>query len=345
MSTLKPKLEFFRLKLNPIDDNSSKKTFKDFVRESLDVGNSPLTDNEAFIHLFNHFIKSLSGDLAKDDKIKKKLQLVEKKVNKYLANKPIFIADKYIIHGVINGGQYGRDRILGNNNNPDETSAIEEDKTVLQYYYFFLYLPLDHSEGCLIIHSNSIEESVTNIFRHFIANIFKTRDYHSLLVEVYCPKSFQKEFRESAVIKNLSFKTTFIESENTAGNISDFLDKYDIYIKATPKKKGIRTEFAPAILKALQSKMFGSLNKEKKLNEFGEVKLITENIVDKSIKTFEWNTKDHEFAPVIYLENRITKYNSDKTPDFNELEKLCKTYFFDEIKPELRPDLYETTKM
>lgn len=70
--------------------------------------------------------------------------------------------------------------------------------------------------------------------------------------------------------------------------------------------------------------------------------MVLESDITGSTKTFEWNTKDNDFVPVVYLKGRIKKENVDGTPDFDELKQYCNNIFKDEILPEIRPDLYVT---
>lgn len=338
MATLKPKLECFRLKLIS-KETGDKKHFLDFVKKSIAKSEVPLSGEESFKMIYDHFINNLTTSHAKDDKIKKQIKIVRTEDNKYLEYLPSYDSSKCIISGVINGGQYGRDRILGDTTNPDETSQISQSKSILQYYYFLLYLPLDHYEGCLLIHSNSKEETITNIFRHYISKIFDNDLFNNLAVEVYCPESFQKEYRKNSVLKYLSFKTTFIEADRTDGEIKDFFNNYNISIRATPKDKNISPLKAEKILRELKQKIFGTDKQKKNLDEFENIKMSTENTSDHSTKTFEWNTHDQEFAPVIYLQNRIAGKNPDETPNFSELKTYCENLLKDSILPEIRPDL------
>lgn len=332
-----PKLEFYRFQLKHKKEDFT--TFREFAVNELNVGKKS-ADETVMKSLFRYFIKSLDGDYSKDDKLKKEIVLIKKKsVNKYLNNQPALNSDKNIIYGVINGGPYGRDRILSDIDDHEDSTVLSRNKSVLLYFYFLLYLPLDHNEGCFIIHSNAVDESITKIFRNFISKIFKGGSFYKAQCESFCPKSFQDEFKKGAILKSMVFKKSFVENIHSSYGLSNMMQQYDIKIEAIPKNKNIVVSEVEKVKNFLSSKIFGNSKHPKTLNDFDETKIRTENQVTNATKTFEWNTKDGSFVPVIYLEGRIQKYNVDGTPDFDELAELCQTYFDDEILPEIRPDL------
>lgn len=334
---IKPKLEFYRFSL--IHREEEYKTFKDFVIDELGARRS-ITEEKAMNVLFDYFIKSLGGKYAKDDKVKKQIKLESRKtINLYLDQKPRILSGN-IIAGVINGGPYGRDRIVADISNPDEGSQLGKTKSILQYYYVLLYLPLDHNEGCFIIHSNGKEETITNIFRRYISNIFKGNGYKKMLLDSFCPKSFQDEFKKGAVIKSMEFKDIIVDSIHTEAGTTEILKRFDIRFEAVPNDKNILVTEALKLKQLFSKYFFGKGKYEKSLNDFDEAKVSLKNPVDDSTKTFEWSVMDEDFVPVVYLDGRIKNTNPDDTPDFVELDELCQEYFKNEVLPEIRPDLF-----
>lgn len=338
---INPKLEFYRFTLNHKKDDF--KTFRDFAIEELKAGKNP-TDEKVVETCFKHFIQSLKSNYAKDDKLKKKIGFEKKKsINKHFDKGPAFNSADHTISGVINGGQYGRESIISNNDDEDDSTSLGINKSVLKYFYFFIYLPPNHNEGFFMIHSNGKEETITNIFRSYITNIFRGNNFNKAQPREYCPKSFQDEFKKGAILKSMSFKTSFMDDIHTTDGVSQLFQHYDIKIEAVPKNKEITGNMAEGFLSKLQGKLFGSKDKERKLKDFDETKMLLESdITGGSTKTFQWNTKDNEFVPVVYLKGRVNKTNIDETPDFDELKQYCSTIFNDEILPEIRPDLYVT---
>lgn len=274
MST-NPKLEFYRFKLN--HKKNQDKTFKDFVIEELGKSKK-ITDAKAVEFCFDHFIKSLSSDLAKDDKLKKKISLEKKKnINIHLDKRPSFDSSKNTIYGVINGGPYGRERIISNNDDEDDSEKLGSNKAVLMYFYFFLYVPVDHTEGCFIIHSNGIEETITVLFRNFISNIFKGKNYNKATAEIFCPQSFQDEFKKGAILRSMSFKSSFIDSIPTSNGITNLFKNYDVKIEVIPKNKNILVTEANNFKTYISQKLFGTKNNVKQLSDFDEAKINIEN--------------------------------------------------------------------
>jgi len=338
---INPKLEFYRFKLNP-KDKEVFKTFRDFAIDELKAGKNP-NDEKVVKTCFKHFIESLDGPCSKDNKLKKQIVLIKKQnVNKHFDKRPTYSSERNIIYGVINGGPYGRDRILSDIDNQDESSILGQNKSVLLYFYFLLYLPTDHDEGCFIIHSNGIDESITRIFRGFISKIFKGRLYNNVQCMSFCPKSFQEEFKKGAILESMIFKESFVENIHTKDGVAQLLQKYDVIIKAIPKDKTFSISEVLKVKDFFSKKLFGNKDNPKKLYDFDQTKIATKNPVTDSKKIFEWSNKDNEFVPVIYLKGRIQKLNPDGTPDFGELGQLCLNYFNDEVLPEIRPDLYVT---
>lgn len=335
---INPKLEFYRFTLN--NKKKDFKTFRDFAIEELKAGKNS-TDEKVVEVCFKHFVQSLKTAYAKDDKLKKKICFEKKKsINKYFDKGPTYNSTDKTISGVINGGLYGRDQIVSNNDDEEDSFSLDLNKSVLQYFFFYLYLPPDHNEGFFMIHSNAKEETITNIFRSYITNIFRGHNYNKAQPTEFCPKSFQDEFLKGAILKSMSFKTTFMDDLHTTDGVSQLFQQYDIKIEAVPKNKEISGKLAEGFLSKLQAKLFGSKNKEKPLKYFDETKMVLESDITGSTKTFQWNAKDNEFVPVVYLKGRVDKTNTDGTPDFDELKIYCKTIFTNEILPEIRPDLY-----
>ena len=129
MAAINPKLEFYRFALNPKQEGF--KTFRDFAIQELNAGKNP-TDEKVVKACFKHFIQSLKSDYAKDDKLKKKIGFEKKKtINKHFDKGPTFNSAEHTIYGVINGGMYGRDRIVSNNDDEEDSFSLGLNKSVL----------------------------------------------------------------------------------------------------------------------------------------------------------------------------------------------------------------------
>jgi hypothetical protein len=334
-----PKLEFYKFKLNPKDGTN--KTFRNFAIEELGASEKISNDN-AFKECFTHFIKTIETKHAKSEKKKKTITIIANAAtNPYLSLKPSPIITKKIIAGVINGGPYDKDAIVSDIANKEDNSKLGRNKSVLLPYFVFVYLPPDHNEGFFAIHSNNSDETVTTIFRSYIANLFTGSNYYKAIPEAFCPESFQDEFKTGAIIKNVAFSTTVVDSTHSTDPIKSLLKEYTIRIEATPKDKSISIKEASKVIDFFKAKIFKTKkDKEIRLEDFSDQKLTAQNDTTKKTKVFEFDKRDNEFVPVVLLNGRVTITND--TPDFTELKTFCVNLFEDEILRELRPDLNAT---
>lgn len=337
---LRPKLEFYTLKL--VSKDSEYRTFRDFAIEEL-YQRRPSSDAQIMNKLFDHFMNGLVTDMAKNNSIKKQLKLIKTTSNKHLECKPVVNVQKNIIYGVINGGRFGRDGMMSDSSvDAEDANAFGKNKTILRYYYFLLYLPLDHNEGCLIIHSNSKEETITDIFKVYLERLFKGGNYRRPALNMFCPKSFQEEFQNEAIIKSLEFSNTYRDEVFTNEGIGSYQQLYDVKIEIKPKERDISlTEKSKIINLFRQMGFVRKRNVAEGLTSFDRKKMTLSSPFSKANRTFDFDDESLNVIPVVYLEGRINNYNDDDTPEFNELDRLCQNLFQDEVLPEIRPDLFE----
>lgn len=337
-----PKLDFFRFKLK--HKSGANKTFREFMLESCKCTNRD-SDSRIFGKLFEYFMNELKTDFAKNDSIKKVMTLISNKgrrvINKHWDERPKPDLAKNIIAGVVNGGTYGKERIVTKLSKKDESNNLAVDQPVLQYYYIFLYLPVDHNEGFMMIHTDSAEESISNFARNYIAKLFSIGDYQKPTMRIFAPKCFQDEYRQGAVVKSMSFQTTYVDNQIENGDpIKDVMSDYDVKINITPRGDGDKSlGVMESIRNYLKSRFFGVDNYKKQLEEFDKCTVNTENKDTKSRKTFDWNMRDSELTPVVYLDGKVA-INDDGTVNFAALDRYCKNLFEDQILIELRPDNY-----
>lgn len=335
-----PKLEFYKFRLAHKD--GKKMTFRQFAIDQL-KGSRTISNDEAFKLCFNHFISEIETKHSKSEKKNKTITLIsDAKANPYLKFKPTPLVAKNLIVGVINGGPYNKDAIVSDINNRNDISKLARSKAVLLPFFILVYIPSDYHEGLFAIHSYGVDDNVTGLFRSYISKLFSGPNFNQAIPESFCPKSFQDEFRKDAIIKNISFSTTVLDNTHTTDPIKNLLKEYKIKIEAIPKsKKKISITDSSKVLDYFKNALFmPKKDKELALNDFDSKKLTVENEVTKRPKVFEWNTKDNDFAPAVYLEERVKIDNG--VPDFQELKKLCLNLFEDEILHEIRPDLNVT---
>jgi hypothetical protein len=340
MAVSNPKLEFYRFTLKHKD--KKEKTFRDFAIEELN-GNANMSNDDIFVLCFNHFVKQFTEGHALSKKKQKTITLIaDPDKNPYIEHKPTFNKTKNTLSGVINGGFYDKEAIVSNITNNTENATLEKDKAVLFPYFIFAYFPADHFEGMFIVHSYSKEDSIKDIFRGYVTNVFSGNNYHKAIAKDFCPKSFQEEYRKDAVIKNLIFSTTVIDNQLSNDPIQTAFNKYKVEIKITPiSKKGdsrLPITIVTRILDKIKRHGYKKGTESIEVENFETKKLTAENEKTKKPKTFEWNSIDNDFVPVVLLKDKINVSDSGM-PNFNELKTYCSNLFNNEILKEIRPDL------
>lgn len=341
-----PKLEFYRFSLN--HKESLPKTFRDFAKDELG-GKGSMSNGEIFKLCFEHFIKKLTDEHAKSPKKRKTITLIEdEKKNPYLKNKPTLSQETFTLSGVINGGFYDKEAIVSNIGNKQDNDVLNRDKAILLPYFVFAYLPADHFEGFFCVHSNSREDSITDIFRGYITNTFSGNNYNKAVPVSFCPEKFQKEYRDKAVIKEMVFSTTVLNNELSNNPIITSIDGYKVELKiskiAGKDKKKVSLAAKQVVLDFLSNKGFKKGNGDIDLQNFDRKKVVVEESVgSKHPKTFALESIEKAFIPVVPIENLNVSISSDTgLPDFDQLKTSCAHLFANEILKEIRPDLYVT---
>lgn len=336
---LRPKLEFYKIRL--VSKDLEYRTFRDFAIQEL-YQRKPNSDAQIMNKLFDYFMSQLVTEKAKDRNIKKQLKLIKTASNKHLENRPVVNVKKNIIYGVINGGRFGRDGMMTDSSvDTEEASAFGKNKTILRYYYFLLYLPLDHNEGCFIIHSNSKEETITDIFKLYMERLFRGGSFQRPALNMFCPKSFQKEFQNEAIIKSIEFSNTYMDEIFTGNGMDSYRQLYDVKIEIRPKDGDVSLNSRSKIGKLFrQIGFYRQKHNTDRLTSFESKKMTLSSPFSKTDRTFDFDDENLNVIPVVYLEGRINHYNDDDTPEFGELNQLCQNLFQDEVLPEIRPDLF-----
>ena len=282
-----PKLEFFRFSLK--HRSKIAKTFRDFMLENNKCSNAD-TDEIIFSKLYEYFIVKLKTDFAMNNQQKKCITLIQnpvgRTINKYWDLRPLPQNDRCIISGVLNGGTYGKERILTNILNKHEVDSLLSNHPVLQYYYIFAYFPLDSTEGFFMVHTDSAQESISNFMRKYISDLFKQGDYLKPEMVIYAPKAIQDKFREDAHITSLSFKTTMVGDRFEENDpIKDELSEYEVSIKIKPKKdRNISMVLAERLRAHFMPKLFGTQENPHTLEQFEDCRVSAKNEEMKSTK-------------------------------------------------------------
>ena len=335
-----PKLEFFRFKLK--HKSGSSKTFRNFMLDNRKCKSND-TDKKIFGNIYAYFMDELNVGFVQNDSLHKVMTLIrntrKQTVNKFWDKRPQPDFAGNIISGVVNGGAYGKERIVSRLSKKNETNSLNADQPVLQYYYIFLYLPLDHNEGFVMIHTDTAEESISNFVRKYIATLFSIGEYQKPTMIKYVPIYFQDEYRKGAIVTSMIFQTTYVDNQiENDDPIKDVFDEYDIKINIIPKGNGDRSlSNMEKIRQFFTSRHFGIKSNYRRLEEFEKCTVNTKNADTHSNKSFDWNLRDADLTPVIYLKDKVT-INRDGTVDLDAINIYCKKLFKNHIIKELRPD-------
>lgn len=173
-------------------------------------------------------------------------------------------------------------------------------------------------------------------------DFFKGGNYKRPALNIFCPKSFQEEFQNEAIIKSLEFSNTYRDEVFTDEGMRTYQQLYDVKIEIKPKDGDIPLT-AKSKLGNLLRQLGFSRHKHNtdRLTNFDRKKMTLNSPFSKTDRTFDFDDENLNVIPVVYLEGRINHYNDDDTPEFNELNLLCQNLFQDEVLPEIRPDLFE----
>lgn len=340
---IKPKIEFFKFRLSSKKKSPVPKTFKDFALEILNVEKEK-TDKDVFEALFKHFITNLGTEKSQDIETKKKVTLIEEDVNFYKAFKPSMDFENEVFSGVIQGGPYGRKRILSDisSYSEDTPSSLSESKVVLNYFFILIYIPLGYEEGLAMVHSNNSDESMSRLLKKYLTSLFTALSYKKLFITNFCPNALQREFMEGSTIKEITYETTRLEDFHSESGIEIDKMEFEIKIQLKPKNRDVSKSYIKSMLDSINSFIFKTSANNEKLENYSKKSVILRNQEQTKTKTFKIQNLDEPFIPVVFLDEHMRNFNEDGTPDFRELKELCYNLLKNEILPELRPDLNVT---
>ena len=190
-----------------------------------------------------------------------------------------------------------------------------------------------------MVHSDSSEESITQFLRNYVSSIFKLGEYQKPVMTAFAPSKFQNEYKNGATISSFSFKKTIVDNQiENDDPIKEIVNDFDVNITVSPKGEKPALGLAARLKEYFNSKIFGNQNNHYyTLEEFDRCTVHTRNSDINSTKQFEWNDRDMNLVPVVYLKDRV-KTLDDGTPEFIELDEFCQNLFKEDILPELRPD-------
>lgn len=131
-----PRLDFFRFSLK--HKSGQPKTFREFMIENGKC-TSRQKDITIFGTLYKYFMEAPTKDFATNPSLKKVMTVIPnpkgRTINSHYDKRPLPHYPDCIISGVVNGGPYGKERILTELSNKDSAGKLTKSQPVLQYYY------------------------------------------------------------------------------------------------------------------------------------------------------------------------------------------------------------------
>lgn len=330
-----PKLEIYKIVLKPKSEVHRKATFRDFFRKKLDYSKltPPIQPEDIFRTFHAHFFGQIG--MSQYQKNAKKMKgftvatTMEGGVRKSQISSPTNPSE--VIHGVLNGGLYGRSRYLGEVDKTGDHTLINTNNIVSDNFYFLLYTPLDHNEGILMIQGYT-EIKISDIFRQHLEQYFKNSETKCAF-EYHLPQSFRDKYLKGAKFSSFTFTTgMFVQG----GWDEDIPQEYDFVVKVEiiDKKAGVPLEDYEKFMMSLKSSTVHIKNEKRRLDQFQTESAKIKTPDGRSIPI---DIESHDIRPVILLKNVNVSVESGHNPSFSEVNKYCHK-ILDEIKLTLLPE-------
>ena len=151
---LNPKLNIFVVGLNPRDKEASP-TYRDYFKSKY-FGNANTSDRQLLESFFKDFLNTVGkADFRKDDKSKKVIGVSEYDAQNEKTSISLKL-EKHVIHGLIDGGQYGVKRAYANLDNKKEKKKYVVKGTISTIKSIVSYQPTK------IIEQSSEERQLTD---------------------------------------------------------------------------------------------------------------------------------------------------------------------------------------
>ncbi len=333
---MEPKLEIYKVTIRHKSGVGGRITFRDFVRkrpEYLQIVGEKTAD-AMFVAFFKNFVnhtdrkgyhqneKKLKGfrfASYKDDQG----QIITKISKPQNAN--------FTLHGVLEGGAYGRHRKLGKIVDHDESTPINLDNIVADQFFFLLHAPIDSNEGILMIQGYT-DARIADVFLKHIADYFKGSETKCDFT-YYLPERLKDQFLTGAKLKGFTF-TTGIPVKG--GFDDDIPNEYEFQVKVeiVDKNPKVSIEDYDKIMMALGSSTFTIHNEKRALGNFmnSAAKITTRKGQDIPIRI-----ENKEIRPTIYLKDVGVQIDYGPNPLFKDVQKYC-LELLEEIKKEMYPD-------
>lgn len=307
-----PKLQVFRIDLNPRVKSNEKACYRDvLIRKKCVASKTP--EDELWFLYWKDIIRTIDLEFHKDEKNNKAFSLYKDEEKEVISSH----FDKKVLEGIINGGKYNRVRTVDDvNKKGEKKEEFGSESIFLDQFYFMLYTPFNSTKGILLLQTYT-EDSIFSAFSKFLIEYFRDADnYFDLKIESYVPEKIKDEYQKNAKLKGFSFSRREIIG-NVGEGVSEDLEEFDITIKITPRKSSSLTRIKSVLNKISKSKF-----NDKELNQFSKRVYLTKEGGKKGAY-YDLEKDISSIKPTIYLEDRVSVNNSTGLPNFDQLRNYC----------------------
>lgn len=243
-------------------------------------------------------------------------------------------SNQSIVHGILEGGSYGRARTLKEVDDKKRGSSIEPKHIVGDQFYFLLYTPLNEGTIILLIQGYT-EIRISDVFVKFLEGYFKVQGLYKCEVQPYIPKQLRERYLRSATFKSLSFTSDWNIRANFEDEIVSRDYNLEVKIVITDKSdaKAKHNSFRKFLEKFERSSFKFVDQDARTLGDFGTKRAKMESVK----KEFPINFDDeNDIRPTILLTNEGIPILDGLVPDFDAVDTYCKK-LLEDIKDEINP--------
>lgn len=316
---LNPKLNVYVVTLNPKDKDKNP-TYRDLFKAKYKT-ESKINDSDLQDKFFQNFLNSVGkSTYRKDTKSKKVIGVSEYNAENQSSSLNIH-KSRYVVEGIIDGGQYGVLRAYADVDNKNEKTALGTNKAVLDKFYICLCTPLNSAYGFLFIQSYT-ESSIQDPIKNFITDLLRWEaDFYEVRIEPFVPQKFVDKFKQEARIRMFSYRSKIGVSQIMRENELLLKDQvFNIEIKITPVEDQFfpGTDAAEALSRELAAKqvdgvVLGDYEQQSVYVQDGQEHKAHYDI-SKEIKTIR---------PTIYLKDEGVSVDEETgQPDFAQIKQF-----------------------
>lgn len=339
MSLLNPKLNVFIIKLEKFNsgNDESQPSFRDLFIQKYSLSKET-SDKDLMTNFYNDAINQLGTDkFRKDEKNHKVLGLTKADTSESINNSVVLHSLKFIIEGVIDGGEYGVQRDHADIDNKGKKETLPPNQAVLDNYYLCMQTRLDNSFGVLIVQSYT-ESTITDSIKKYIEDLFSfQRNYKKPTITPYVPSFFIEQFKKGSTINLFSFQASIgLDESQRDDHLYYEMQDFNIKIEIRPTKT-IHADDEKKITSLLNKLVKTISGESKKLVGAKNKRVQIKSGSSNKLASFDIDTELNNIKPTIYVNDIDGIKFNDSTGrlDYSSLSKYC-LELMSEIESEIK---------